>query len=587
VPDVFISYNREDRETARLVASALEAEGLSVWWDAALRAGETYDEVTEQNLRGAAAVVVLWSKRSANSKWVRAEATVGERSSSLVPVLIEDCERPIRFELVQTADLRHWRGDRNDPHWRAFMQDVRTAISKRGAKQQPSAATVSTPAYDASIETAFWNSIKDGTDRSDFEAYLARYPSGHFAMLARNRLTALSRQAAPPARPAAAAPVQQRPAAAAPAQRPAAVAPRPATQPAARTAAPAKKSMNGLLIGGVAVGVAAIGAFAFFMIQNSGKSAAVEPAPAAEAAANPAGPAAEEPPSTEPDADFVDVFSAEGAQGTDESAEIDIEGAPIDPSAAVGEAAPSAPLAPEPAPAASSPEVGETFRDCELCPLMAPLPAGRFLMGSPEDEPGRNAYEGPQRQVEVPAFAISVFEVTVSEWNACAADGVCAPKPAGADEKMPALSISFRDAEGYANWLTRKTGRKYRLPTEAEWEYAARAGTASAYWWGDRYDASNVSTREARAVGSAKANAFGLHDFIGNAREWVADCYVNNFTKAPADGSAVTDGDCSKRVIRGGGWASSASDMRVANRSRIDVGGRAGYMGVRIAAEVK
>jgi formylglycine-generating enzyme required for sulfatase activity len=152
---------------------------------------------------------------------------------------------------------------------------------------------------------------------------------------------------------------------------------------------------------------------------------------------------------------------------------------------------------------------------------------------------------------------------------------------------MPTLSISFRDAEGYANWLTRKTGRKYRLPTEAEWEYAARAGTASAYWWGDRYDASNVATREARPVGSAKANAFGLHDFIGNAREWVADCYVNNFTKAPADGSAVTDGDCSKRVIRGGGWASSASDMRVANRSRIDVGGRAGYMGVRIAAEVK
>ncbi|NWG93392.1 MAG: toll/interleukin-1 receptor domain-containing protein, partial [Parvularculaceae bacterium] len=201
MPDVFISYNREDRETARLVANALEAEGLSVWWDAALRAGETYDEVTEQNLRGAAAVVVLWSKRSANSKWVRAEATVGERSSSLVPVLIEDCERPIRFELVQTADLRHWRGDRNDPHWRAFMQDVRTAISKRGAKLQSSAATASAPAYDASIETAFWNSIKDGADRSDFEAYLARYPNGHFAALAKNRLTALSRQAAPPARP--------------------------------------------------------------------------------------------------------------------------------------------------------------------------------------------------------------------------------------------------------------------------------------------------------------------------------------------------------------------------------------------------
>jgi len=580
VPDVFISYNREDRETARLVANALEAEGLSVWWDAALRAGETYDEVTEQNLRGAAAVVVLWSKRSANSKWVRAEATVGERSSSLVPVLIEDCERPIRFELVQTADLRHWRGDRNDPHWRAFMQDVRTAISKRGAKLQSSAATASAPAYDASIETAFWNSIKDGADRSDFEAYLARYPNGHFAALAKNRLTALSRQAAPLARPVSPAPAPSRPAAT---PRPAA----PASQPAARAAAPAKKSSNGLLIGGIAAGAAGIGAFAFFMIQNSGKSAAIEPAPAAEAAASPATPATEEPPSAEPDAGFVDVYSADSSQGADQSTEIDIDGEPMN-LAADGEATPSAlPPATEPTPAASSGSVGEPFRDCELCPLMAPLPAGKFLMGSPEDEPGRNAYEGPQREVAVPAFAVSVYEVTVSEWNACAADGVCAPKSAGADGKMPALGVSFRDAEAYANWLTRKTGRKYRLPTEAEWEYAARAGTSTAYWWGDRYDASNVATREAQPIGSAKANAFGLYDFVGNAREWVADCYVNNFTKAPVDGSAVTDGDCSRRVIRGGGWASSPVDMRVANRSRIDVGGRAGYMGVRVAAEVK
>ncbi len=208
-------------------------------------------------------------------------------------------------------------------------------------------------------------------------------------------------------------------------------------------------------------------------------------------------------------------------------------------------------------------------------------------MGSPDSEPGRNAYEGPQRMVNVPTFAIGVYEVTNAEWAACVADGVCKARRADADGKEPVLSVSWRDADGYANWLTRKTGRKYRLPTEAEWEYAARAGSAGAYWWGDRYDASHVSTRQARAVGSADANAFGLHDVIGNAREWVADCYVNNFTKAPTDGTAVTDGDCGLRVIRGGAWTSSPTDMRIANRSRIAANSSAQYMGFRLAAEVK
>jgi TolB-like protein len=136
-PDIFLSYNREDAATAQLYADALAAEGLSVWWDTALRSGEAYDEVTEAALRGAKAVVVLWSPRSVVSRWVRAEATIADRCKTLVPVTIEPCERPIMFELTQTADLCHWAGDAGDRAWLAFLSDVRRFVGRDTNKPTP------------------------------------------------------------------------------------------------------------------------------------------------------------------------------------------------------------------------------------------------------------------------------------------------------------------------------------------------------------------------------------------------------------------------------------------------------------------
>ena len=124
VNDIFLSYSRDDQQTARLFANAFEASGLRVWWDTTLRAGEAYDEVTEAALRSARAVVVLWSPRAVSSRWVRAEATIALRNKTLVPCAIEACERPIMFELTQTADLHHWAGARDDPRWLAFLGDV-------------------------------------------------------------------------------------------------------------------------------------------------------------------------------------------------------------------------------------------------------------------------------------------------------------------------------------------------------------------------------------------------------------------------------------------------------------------------------
>ena len=138
MPDIFLSYNREDQTVARRFAEAFHAEGLEVWWDATLRSGEAYDEVTETALKTAKAVVVLWSPRSVVSRWVRAEATLADRNKTLLPATIEACDRPIMFELTQTADLTHWAGDRGDVAWRAFVDDVRRLV--QSGPQAPSEA---------------------------------------------------------------------------------------------------------------------------------------------------------------------------------------------------------------------------------------------------------------------------------------------------------------------------------------------------------------------------------------------------------------------------------------------------------------
>src|SRR3984957_15493572 len=132
VPDIFLSYSRDDQATARLFAEGLEREGFTVWWDATLHTGEAYDQVTEKELREAKAVVVLWSKKSVDSRWVRAEATTADRNKTLVPVMIEPCNRPIMFELTHTVDLSHWSGDSQDAAWQGYIGDVRRLVEKDG-----------------------------------------------------------------------------------------------------------------------------------------------------------------------------------------------------------------------------------------------------------------------------------------------------------------------------------------------------------------------------------------------------------------------------------------------------------------------
>jgi TolB-like protein len=172
MPDIFLSYNREDQATAQRFAEAFQTQGFSVWWDATLRPGETFDEVTETALRAAKAVVVLWSPRSISSRWVRAEAAIADRNKTLIPVMIEPCERPIMFELTQTADLSHWTGEATDPAWRGFFADVRrfveaTAASKRSGPQPLAQASPPPPSQSARPSLAILPFINRSGEEGD------------------------------------------------------------------------------------------------------------------------------------------------------------------------------------------------------------------------------------------------------------------------------------------------------------------------------------------------------------------------------------------------------------------------------------
>ena len=177
-------------------------------------------------------------------------------------------------------------------------------------------------------------------------------------------------------------------------------------------------------------------------------------------------------------------------------------------------------------------------------------------------------------------FAVSKFELTFAEWDACVAHGDCVPHVSDSGwgrGRQPVINVSWDDAQSYVAWLSRITGKEYRLLSEAEYEYAARAGTQTAYPWGDDIGKNNANcdgcgsqwdNKQTAPVGSFAANGFGLYDTVGNVWEWTEDCHHNNYNGAPVDGTAWTGDDCSSRVVRGGSWLYGPPDLRAAFRGK-------------------
>jgi formylglycine-generating enzyme required for sulfatase activity/class 3 adenylate cyclase len=219
-------------------------------------------------------------------------------------------------------------------------------------------------------------------------------------------------------------------------------------------------------------------------------------------------------------------------------------------------------------------------------PEMNALRAGSFTMGSNDD-----ITEKPPHQVTLKPFSIGKYPVTVREWNACSAAKACAMVATGNDD-APATNISWTDAKQFVAWLAAATRKPYRLPSEAEWEYAAHGGTQTKYWWGDQMQSGMVNckncTEGAAAepplkVGSFKPNPFGLYDMGGGVDQWVEDCWHKNYQGAPSDGSAWVEGDCASHVIRSGSWKNDARYVRPANRDSYDTNVRYPTHGFRVA----
>lgn len=270
----------------------------------------------------------------------------------------------------------------------------------------------------------------------------------------------------------------------------------------------------------------------------------------------------------------------------------------------------------------------KNFRECPDCPELVVIPAGDFVMGSPPDESGRFDAEGPQHPVALRAFALGRYDVTVGEfliflqetgyqpepcdrilglmWHS-PGGGVAYP-PGSADlPRQPAACLSWDDAQAYVKWLNGKvhpaprTGDgPYRLPSEAEWEYAARAGTTTARWWGDMIGSGNANCNGCGSrwdnkllapVGGFSPNGFGLYDMLGNVWQWTSDCWNESYAGAPRDGSPWLSGDCSKHVLRGGSWSNLPKFIRAAARSRGDAWGGdfdyAHYAGFRVARTIR
>ena len=479
--DVFISYAREDDKAASALDQAFADNGLSVFRDTAIQAGERWDQKIEGALHSAKAIVVLWSEASVASHWVKDEASVGVDQGNLVPIALGGTVPPLGYRQIQ-----------------AFP------ISRTAQLNDPEA----------------------------IGPILARVAS----------LTGVG------------------------------------FAPAEAPRKPGRGKRRGLLIGAAAVA----------LIAGAGAV----------------------------------VFLQPGLRGT-------VVG--DDPRRTGLSDRPTAPVSTD---TTAMPEPGTVFRDCETCPQMAMLPAGQGIVGASDEDirDGAAGDQAPQNRIVIPRpFAVSIAEITVGQYRAFAdatnrpvaesciafVDGELRESPEASFERTglpqnddhPAVCLNWHDAADYVAWLSETTGAPYRLLSETEWEYAARAGTETRFSFGDDPNEAcrhaNIADRTAgetypgwrtadcsdgalftAPVGSYQPNAFGLYDMIGNVWEWTEDCWHESYHFAPIDGSAwIEDGDCSRRVVRGGAWDIGPGDTRVTLRGKLPIDTRHNLYGFRVARD--
>ncbi len=290
---------------------------------------------------------------------------------------------------------------------------------------------------------------------------------------------------------------------------------------------------------------------------------------------------------------------SELVESTTQSIEAELQSEPEpepEPEAVVEpEPVPEPVVEPEPAVVNKTDPFADSLKVGGRGPAMIKVPAGTYRMGGASAIV--SADEVPRHNVTIKSFAVSIYEVTFAEYYKFAGNtGRKKPKNNGWDvNNHPVVDVTWDDAYAYTRWLSKQTGKRYRLLSESEWEYVARAGTTRSFWWGSRPGTGNAhcfdcksdySTSRPAKVGTYKPNSFGLYDTAGNVYEWVHDCYHRNYKDAPTDGSVWEGGDCDVRVVRGGAYRSPASSMRVENREKFKSGKGQYNVGFRVAREL-
>jgi formylglycine-generating enzyme required for sulfatase activity len=398
---------------------------------------------------------------------------------------------------------------------------------------------------EAQYELEFWQSIQNSTDAGDYEAYLEAYPDGKFAPLAKTR-AARYKKASEPVKQTAAIPVTDMD-----------IWYIVVTDANVRRTPASQSEKLGLLQRGEKAHVTGqVTGKPWYRIQTDNQGTGYV---------------------------YAELLRKPEPRSVP---------APKPPAPARSSAPPPAP-ARTLAPVASSATAKlETVRDCPDCPELITIPPGSFTMGDPKGDRS----EKPAHKVTIKQpFAIGKYEVTAAQWNNCVEAGGCKHKT-DLTGNTPVRDISWADAREYVRWLTKLTGKPYRLPTEAEWEYAARAGTDTRYWWGDNLGTGKANCRNCGGdwhkdhpadVDGFPANAFGLYGTSGGVWEWVADCWNSNHAGAPGDGSSRDRADCREYVIRGGAWRNDSTYVHSASRFKYDAYVRYLLNGFRVARSVR
>lgn len=576
--DVFISYKREDRKRIEPLAQALERQGYTVWWDLEILPSQKFERQIKRELDAARCVIVVWTDRSVAddgmyaSDWVQIEANSGDARGVLLPVQLDAGRTHWRHGQIQFVALHNWNGDDTATN---FAELLRGVEMHAGARERP-----------ADMELADWQAIEKTEQVDGFKRFLELHPSSRFAKIARGRIEELEEFAE------------------------------------WRNLGPAptldglegflKRFPTGRFSDDIEARIRAMG-----IAITDGVTSGADVSPHFDGDRLPAAThrnVGKIYQSRKANRGFyfglvsaliaLLAFASNWA-GNNASSPVEELPAPSEPEPPSGEM-PSAP--PIIAPSASPKADPRAFRDCPSCPEMVLVPAGSFVMGSPLSEPDRQIDEGPQRTVNVSTFAAGRFEVTLEEWDACVAGGGCRNNPSPMESRRefgvrhPVSGVSWHDAQEYIQWLNRKTNQRYRLMTEAEWEYAARAGSNSPFWWGSEiqpwqaqyywkwpYNGGPRATSPpgvTAPVGSFRPNPFGLYDVHGNVWEWVEDCAVRSLVGAPIDGTAVANPECFLRVVRGGSFDNYPELLRSANRDWRDPSDRHYGIGFRLAKTV-